>query len=274
MSFVVLFLAATSLAATSLRASEAPVLTPSTPWKVDYADEECRLLRTFGTGDDAVTMRLARGSGLQSFDMVIAGAHVPRLGRDVKVRMQLDPQQASAEFDGYSMGVPKRPERFIRWYDGDPQILAGITNNQKIRLTADNKLDITMLWSDGKAALAALQTCHDDLLKGWGVDIDAVHALKEQPMPDGSPARWVATDDYPLEELRRDIQGTVAFQLKIDSKGAVENCLILHSSKSAVLDQLACKLLRERAKFKPARDANDQPVASFYVNRVRWQIPQ
>lgn len=226
-------------------AAEAAVLGPSTPWKVDYADEECRLLRTFGTGADTVTMRLARGSGLQSFDMVIAGTNIPRLGDDVKVTLKLEPQGTESSFDGYSMGVPDRPERFIRWYDGDPKILNGITNRQQVRLLADKKLDVVMLWSDGKAALAALQACHDDLLKGWGVELDVIRASKVRPEPVGSPGRWVTNNDYPKAEMARKIEGTVIFQLKVNSVGAVEKCLILRSSKVAALDQLSCQLVMQ-----------------------------
>jgi TonB family protein len=262
------------LSAAPAIAAESVVLAPSTPWKVDYAKQECRLLRTFGTGDDAVTMRLARGSGVQSFDMVIAGARVPRLGDEVKVTMKLEPQDTLAEFDGYSMGVPNRTEKFIRWYDGSPEILAGITNDQQVRLLADKKLDVVMHWSDGKAALEALQTCHDDLLRGWGANIDEIRALKVQPKPVGSPGRWATNADYPSREMHREIQGTVTFQLKLGTDGAVENCVILLSSDSAALDEQSCKLMRQRAKFAPARDADGKPVTSFYVNRIRWQIPR
>ncbi|WP_260581008.1 energy transducer TonB [Sphingopyxis sp. PET50] len=273
-SFKPFVLPALLLCQAPAHAADSPVLAPATPWKVDYAKEECRLLRTFGTGENAVTMRLARGSGVQSFDMVIAGTKVPRLGDEVKVTMKLEPQGTLAEFDGYSMGVPNRPEKFIRWYDGSPEILAGITDDQQVRLLADKKLDVVMRWSDGKAALAALQTCHDDLLKSWGANIAEIRALKVQPQPIGSPGRWATNADYPMREMHREIQGTVTFQLKLDATGAVENCLILLSSDSAVLDEQSCKLMRQRAKFKPARDANDKPVTSFYVNRIRWQIPK
>lgn len=255
-------------------AADNAVLAPATPWKVDYAEDECRLLRTFGTGNDAVTMRLARGSGLQSFDMVVAGTNVPRLGSGVKVTMKLEPQGTEGKFEGYSMSVPKRPENFIRWFDGDPRILDVVTNKQQVRLSADKRFDIVMLWSDGKSALKALQTCHDDLLKGWGVDVDAIRGAKMPAEPLGSPGRWVTNNDYPLEEMRREIEGTVTFQLKVSAEGAVEKCIILHSSNVATFDQLTCKLMMQRAQFKPAVDASDQPITSFYVNRVRWQIPR
>jgi TonB family protein len=262
------------LSSGTAHAADATVLTPSTPWKVDYAEEECRLLRTFGTGEDAVTMRLARGSGLQSFDMVIAGTNVPRLGGEVKVTMTLEPQGTEGNFEGYSMSVPKRPENFIRWFDGDPRILDSVTNKQQVRLSADKRFNVAMLWSDGKSALKALQTCHDDLLKGWGVDVDAIRAAKAPAEPLGSPGRWVTNNDYPLEEMRQEIEGTVTFQLKVNAEGAVEKCLILRSSNVATFDQLTCKLMMQRAKFKPALDASDRPMASSYVNRVRWQIPR
>jgi len=265
---------AATLFANASTAAENPALAPSEPWRVDYGEEQCVLLRTFGTGADAVTLRLARGSGLQSFDMLVAGINVPRLGANVRVTMTLEPQATEAEFNGYSMRLPNRPESFIRWFDGDPNILAGVAEDQLVRLRADDKFDVAMRWTGGKAALAALQSCHDDLLKGWGVAIDEIRALKVQPEPVGSPGRWVTNDDYPSREMQREIEGTVAFQIKVGTDGSIEDCRILRSSGSAALDEQSCRLVRQRARFKPGRDANDQPTPSYYINRVRWQIPR
>jgi TonB family protein len=273
-SHFTLAVAVSCLSSTAAQAISAAPLAPATPWKVDYAEEECRLLRTFGTGADTVTMRLARGSGLQSFDMVIAGTSIPRLGAGVKVTMKLEPQGIESSFDGYSMALPDRPENFIRWFDGDPKILDAVAGKQLVRLLADSKLDITLLWSDGKAALKALQTCHDDLLRGWGANVDAIRSAKVLPEPLFSAGRWVSNDDYPRREMAQEIEGNVTFQLQVDDKGTVENCVTLRSSKVATLDNLTCKLMMQRAKFRPALDANDKPMASFYINRVRWQIPK
>ena len=71
-----------ALAAVPATAGE--VLQPAGPWKIDYAPNECRLVRTFGTGDGAITLRFARGAGLDSFDMLIAGKALPKLGERVK----------------------------------------------------------------------------------------------------------------------------------------------------------------------------------------------
>ena len=45
------------------------------------------------------------------------------------------------------------------------------------------------------------------------------------------------------------------------------------TSGSAVLDAMTCIVLRQRAKFKPARDVDGKPVHSYYDQRVTWQIP-
>ena len=102
LGFVILGLASATAAA--------EVLQPSGPWKIDYAPNECRLLRTFGTGHAAVTLRFARGAGLDSFDMLIAGKALPPIKRaHVPVKLRLDPGGAEQVFDGYSMALPGRP---------------------------------------------------------------------------------------------------------------------------------------------------------------------
>ena len=86
------------------------------------------------------------------------------------------------------------------------------------------------------------------------------------------PALFTA-DDYPQAALRRNEQGTVAFKLFIDRRGRVERCDIEKSSGSAALDQATCTILQRRARFKPARGADDQRVTDVTAGRIRWQLP-
>jgi hypothetical protein len=48
---------------------------------------------------------------------------------------------------------------------------------------------------------------------------------------------------------------------------------MLTGSGSKLLDDTACRLLRERAKFKPARDVAGNPVPDLWVSRFRWELP-
>lgn len=79
-------------------------------------------------------------------------------------------------------------------------------------------------------------------------------------------------DDYPMEALLREEQGTVGAVLTIDKTGRVSNCTIGSSSGSASLDRATCKILTERAKFSPALDAQGQPVASSFSQRITWRL--
>ncbi len=97
---------------------------------------------------------------------------------------------------------------------------------------------------------------------------------KSRPaVPIGNPGEWVTTQDYPSSELSRGVAGITGFILAIDNSGAVADCTVTVSSGSTVLDATACALVKARAHFTPALDANGQKTAGFYSNRVRWVVP-
>ena len=92
-------------------------------------------------------------------------------------------------------------------------------------------------------------------------------------MPSNNPASWVTTNDYPVESLRANESGTVAFRLAINPQGRVAACTITMSSGSSRLDEATCSLVTRRAIFSPARDARGRPTTGSYSNRVRWMVP-
>lgn len=82
-----------------------------------------------------------------------------------------------------------------------------------------------------------------------------------------------STDDYPVEAIRREEQGTAAFQLSINRRGYVSDCRIVSSSGSDALDRATCGILESRARFDPARNAQGKRVADHYSGRIRWELP-
>jgi len=85
---------------------------------------------------------------------------------------------------------------------------------------------------------------------------------------------WIGDDDYPPEALKDNIEGNVSFVLTVGPDGLPSECKVTGTSGSALLDDTACSLLIKRARFEPARDAQDQPVSATYTNRVRWVLPR
>lgn len=92
--------------------------------------------------------------------------------------------------------------------------------------------------------------------------------------PINNPGSWVKTADYPPEALREQREGVVSFRLIIGPDGRVSACQITASSGSLALDEATCRLLPERATFRPGLDAKGRPTVSSYSSRVRWIIPQ
>lgn len=89
-------------------------------------------------------------------------------------------------------------------------------------------------------------------------------------IPDGNPGNWVRENDYPDDASKAHAQGVTGFRLLIGLDGKVTGCEITASSGYASLDQATCRILTERAQFKPARDRKGNPVAGSWSSRFRW----
>lgn len=87
----------------------------------------------------------------------------------------------------------------------------------------------------------------------------------------GSLQGLITEDDYPPEAVDNNEQGSVNVLLRVDAAGAVADCTVEHSA-SPSLDAKTCAVIRERAKFKPARDRHGKAVASETRGRVTWRI--
>lgn len=98
--------------------------------------------------------------------------------------------------------------------------------------------------------------------------------LARDPEPLGNPALWATVSDYPRDALRTEQQGTVRFRLTVDPQGRVADCSVTGSSGVVSLDETTCRLMRERALFRSARDTAGKPTVGFYSNSVRWLIPE
>lgn len=99
---------------------------------------------------------------------------------------------------------------------------------------------------------------------------DAPPAVRARPIQ--NPATYISNQDYPMEALRAEEQGTVSLELDISPEGRAVNCHILGSSGSRRLDVRACQVILIRARFEPARDAEGRAVADVYGTRITWRI--
>jgi len=268
--------------------AERTPLAPSSAWNVNYADDYCRLARTFGTGDDMVYVLFDRFSPDPSFKLVLAGKAMSRFNgaEDVSVRFGPDEEaQRLAFFYGdlgkgqpalifrnrVSFGAPAK-----RGSDAD-DIADGKMSAGRIAAVTEMTLgppSRSMRFALGsmRAPFAALDKCITNLLVTWGVDPAVDATLSRRAAPTGNPAQWVTSEDYPQMAVRFGQQGMVAFRLSIDKNGAATACHIQQSSRPVEFDKLVCQALMRRARFQPALDKDGNAVASYYRSNVIFQL--
>ncbi|MGB3739251.1 MAG: energy transducer TonB [Pontixanthobacter sp.] len=93
------------------------------------------------------------------------------------------------------------------------------------------------------------------------------------PEPRGSPGRWVSQRDYPSRALREEREGITGVRLSVGADGRVTNCAVSRSSGHSDLDEATCNVLRRRARFDPATNAQGNDVPGTYNNfAFQWQI--
>ena len=92
--------------------------------------------------------------------------------------------------------------------------------------------------------------------------------------PTASLLQLFSADDYPVEALRKEEQGTVTARMNIGLTGKLESCSIEQSSGSAALDSTTCNILTQGAEFIPALDEHGKPKTDSYLQRVSWRLPK
>jgi len=91
---------------------------------------------------------------------------------------------------------------------------------------------------------------------------------------DWTPPRLVHTGirdkDYPPSVSDAPAPRPLLTRLSIDAEGRVTHCTVTRSSGDPAYDATTCRLVEQRFRFKPARDPQGRPVASFAEGEHEW----
>lgn len=92
----------------------------------------------------------------------------------------------------------------------------------------------------------------------------------------GSPPRRVQgrlrDSDYPRWAWEAGIGGTVTVIFAVETDGRVGECEVTRSSGSAPLDEMTCRLIRERFRYRPSLDRQGRPVRSRVLENHSWEV--
>ncbi|MEH3160393.1 MAG: TonB family protein [Sphingomonas taxi] len=245
---------------------------PSGKWNVGYQPDHCYVARQYGEGGDAYTVGIKPVTWGKVADVLVVR---PSDGADYRLgkgSVMLDHGERIAG-------------RVRSWQtaDGGSRIVALEVPRDKIAAIAGaTTLDIdadgqrTIVAQKGGAAVAAaLAACEKKLTD----EIDALTTSRDSLHPDpksrayGAPeSEWITPLDYPAEAARSRWQGVTSVRWVVDADGRVRRCWITGRSDNPGLDDLVCKLVKDRASYRSMLTADGKP-ASFVAGRiVTWSV--
>lgn len=276
--------------------NEQLVLKPSSAWHVDYAEDRCRLARRFGEGDEMVYAFFERYGPTEYFRLSVAGKPVKTSIEKADASIQFGPSEAEQKIMFFNGNLDKMPALIfassVRVAPPTAAEAAAATKSDKDEWIEYASIDearqkaikyltvgkplrrpVTLETGSMRAPFVALDKCIDNLMTTWGIDTERHKTLTRKVQPQQSPGTWVVSGDYPLNMLESGQPAIVEFRLSVGADGMPTACHIQSTTRPKAFDDAVCKSVMRRARFDPALDATAKPLASYYRNTVRFQIP-
>lgn len=93
----------------------------------------------------------------------------------------------------------------------------------------------------------------------------------------GSDPDWtggkIRDKDYPKALREANVSGTTVTEITVGTSGRATACRVTRTSGSRELDATTCRLIMERFKFKPARNAAGQAITAEIEYEQEWDAP-
>lgn len=291
-----LLLVALTMSSPTAAAPQPLALKPTSAWHVDYADERCRLARQFGEGEQTVLLFMDRFGPGEYFRLTLAGKLIRTHLEKGDAAVQFGPSEEEQKLAYLKGNLGKDPalvfsssariappsaaellairnRKNTEWIEVEPISEDRQKAVRYLRVGKPLRKPVILETGSMRAPSAALDTCIDNLLIGWGVDVAKHKTLSQNAAPLQSPGKWIVSSDYPLDMLSAGQPALVNFRLSIGANGVPTACYIQSTTRPKEFDNAVCKSVMRRARFSPALDANGQPLASYYRNSVYFHIP-
>ena len=288
------------LAQGSDAAPESPVvLAPSSAWALEYSDDSCRVARSFGEGEQLTVLHMTQFEPDHSFMLAVAGGGLDRNIRADRAQIQFGPVHERltekephpgtigkfapglifADISVRQTELPKPSSRrkdqarIANFVPVDPITPEDEAKVEWIEIAVRDQPHVRLATGPMGDLFTSLNTCSEELLTHWGLDLERHRTISRKVVPKQSPAQWISTNDYPSEAWRRGEQAIVYFRLMVDESGRPYSCYIQQSGYSAGFDEAVCNSMMRRARFEPALDGEGKPIKSYFRTAVRFDIP-
>lgn len=245
-------------------------LNPTSKWVISSEADRCVLARSYGEGDDALTLLLRPAPSANTTEIALM---VPKNLPDVTdgdAELGLLPslQSTKLHYSRYSRSGSSGSIYKMQLDNGAlPELEKSSAATLRFRKEA-----YSFSLPQISGALLALASCRANLLQTWGIDrAEQARAV--------TPPRLVKLknfdDEYPSSALRAREDGPVVAVASLNSDGIVQSCTIAVKNRSVALNDATCDvLMRGIAIFSPALDKDGKAIPAHVVVPWRWELPQ
>lgn len=278
---------------------EGTLLKASSGWALDYSEDSCRVGRFFGAGGERTLLQMTQFEPDHTFMLALAGGGLGKRIDASKARIQFGPVHPPMDEAAPVAGgigelkpglifsttavratetiEPSRKaadqERIATFEPSDPVTLEDEAKVEWIQIAVSGEPRLRLATGPMGELFKALNSCSEELLLHWGLDVERHRTMSRKPIPLQSPGRWITARDYPDGALAKGEQALVYFRLMIGADGAPESCHIQQSGYSQAFDKAVCGNLMDNARFEPALDAAGRPMKSYFRTSVRFALP-
>lgn len=279
---------------------------PSSQWVLDYGEESCRLIRTFGEeGDKTIFTLESEAPG--RVDMLVIGKRLntyrenafarflpvqqkPIEGRVAKSTTTGEPALLWANVDIVSDDVAETKKKEEDKLKSTPRARPSATSlADKAMMNAQRSesearaTELEIVARPGRPviletgsmgqAMKMFEQCSRDSLRDWGVDSELEDRIVRRAWAT-NPSDWLSSNDYPRNMVFRGEESEVKIRLLVDAAGRVTKCTSLSHFSAPEFKEVVCDGIRKRARFEPAELTDGTKVPSYYVGRVVFRIAQ
>lgn len=283
---------------TVARAREPVRLEPSAPWNLHYSESSCQLFRTFGSGDNKITMALERVSPDSGLSLILIGRPLVSRGGDRPAKAVFLPFTDNV-IESANIGETVADKRTaIVWqnvtlsptppdYSAAARAATRRTPADSQALSEENRvagqitaLEITergsrktiLTFKSLGTANEMMRQCAKEQLVRWGVDPLIEDKIVLRPMSKSPLSRLLSANDYPNDAVRKGAESIINARLLVDSRGDVSRCTTLTNFKEPGFAEVVCKRLT-KAKFAPAETSDGSKVPSYVTTTIRFVMP-
>jgi hypothetical protein len=267
---------------------QALTLAPTSEWVVDYAEDNCALQRSFAAGGDTATLTLRAFSPGDSYEATIVSDTFPRTRRAPRIRYRSDeswyepwapPNFVKADarpgviFSDSLRPAALKPRDSVwpTWADADRDARERAVT--EFAIANDSGRELALQTGAMHRPMEALRACLRELVTHWGLDSAVQETLsrKVTPVRQADWARRVL-NAYPVAMLRAGKSGRVPIRVIVGTDGKTVSCIAYEGFADPAFGQAACSSMMRHSRFEPALDAAGQPVVSYWVTTIVYQV--